>query len=174
MMGCVYCLQYIKQHDLELGSIWDVSRSGPTSNSNPMIVSGNGNGKGSSTSSSNYSSNGNGKHPAITQQVEPPTPAAAAAAAAAGCTASSNGNNGSSSPKPEVPEGQEEFTTWKFRSSGVAKRTIDFIWYSKQQLVPTSRWCMLSEAEIGPEGLPSRHYPSDHMCVTCQFAWKDQ
>eukprot|EP00775_Hariotina_reticulata_P003332 gene3332-3609_t len=68
----------------------------------------------------------------------------------------------------------EEFTTWKFRSSGVAKRTIDFIWYSKQQLVPTSRWRMLSESEIGPEGLPSRHYPSDHMCVTCELAWKDE
>jgi mRNA deadenylase 3'-5' endonuclease subunit Ccr4 len=65
-----------------------------------------------------------------------------------------------------------EFTTWKFRSSGAAKRTIDFILYTHAQLVPTSRWRMLSEAEIGPAGLPNTRYPSDHMAVACQFSWR--
>ena len=27
------------------------------------------------------------------------------------------------------PEGEPFFTTWKFRSDGASKRTIDFIWY---------------------------------------------
>jgi mRNA deadenylase 3'-5' endonuclease subunit Ccr4 len=67
-----------------------------------------------------------------------------------------------------------EFTTWKFRSTGAVKRTIDYIWYSQQQLAPISRWRMLSESEIGPEGLPSKQYPSDHMCVTCRFGWVEQ
>ncbi|KAF6265890.1 Endonuclease/exonuclease/phosphatase [Scenedesmus sp. NREL 46B-D3] len=91
---------------------------------------------------------------------------AAAAAAAAGGDDSSSSSS-SSSPVP-AQEG-DEFTTWKFRSTGAVKRTIDYIWYSEQQLAPTSRWLMLSELEIGPEGLPSKQYPSDHMSWVDKF-----
>ena len=35
-----------------------------------------------------------------------------------------NSSNGASSPE------QEPFTTWKFRSEGVSKRTIDYIWWA--------------------------------------------
>jgi hypothetical protein len=120
-------------------------------------ASSNGNGNGHKSHSQ---SNGNGKHPDA-QSSE-------AAAAAAGNESSSS----TSSPAPAA-EGAE-FTTWKFRSTGAVKRTIDYIWYSQQQLAPISRWRMLSESEIGPEGLPSKQYPSDHMCVTCQFGWLEQ
>lgn len=141
-------LQVIKHHKLGLNSIWDV----PWRRSSSSISNGKGYSNGSSNgterlaaSLSNGSSGSNGAHP----------PAAAAA------------DDDASQPAQEGCE----FTTWKFRSTGVAKRTIDYIWYSKQQLTPISRWRMLSEAEIGPEGLPSRQYPSDHMCVACQFGW---
>ena len=39
-----------------------------------------------------------------------------------------NSSNGASSPE------QEPFTTWKFRSEGVSKRTIDYIWWALGQL----------------------------------------
>ena len=35
-----------------------------------------------------------------------------------------NSSNGASSPE------QEPFTTWKFRSEGVSKRTVDYIWWA--------------------------------------------
>lgn len=111
--------------------------------------------------------------------------ATAAAATAAASGGSSNGHQsdagtaaaaGSSDEqgKPAPVQQGCEFTTWKFRSNGVAKRTIDYVWYTGAQLVPVSRWRMLSEAEIGPAGLPSPVYPSDHMAVTCQLAWVDR
>lgn len=136
----------MRQHALALGSIWDV----------PWKVA-----EGAMVSSHNSCSNGNGK----SQQSKTDTGTAGSG---------SYGPNGTAVQK-QCSDVQQalEFTTWKFRSDGVAKRTIDYIWYSKQQLVPISRWRMLSEAEIGPQGLPNMIYPSDHMCVTCEFGWSD-
>lgn len=170
-------VQVIMDHRLGLQSIWNVpwskgSSAGSNSNGNvhshgsssngTAAASANGNGHRSSSHSNGNgkSSNGNGAHP--------PDAAASQAAGAAADDESSS----SSSPQPAT-EGTE-FTTWKFRSTGAVKRTIDYIWYSQQQLAPVSRWRMLSESEIGPEGLPSKQYPSDHMCVTCQFGWLEQ
>lgn len=139
--------------------------------------------EGSNSSGKGVTLGGNGKHASTTQQSD----ASSAAVAAAG-PADGGGSSRESPQQPPVAtaaaaaaasEGQQqqpaqegcEFTTWKFRSNGVAKRTIDYIWYTGQQLVPVSRWRMLSEAEIGPAGLPNTRYPSDHMAVTCQFGW---
>jgi len=174
-----------------LNSIWDVPwAAGATSPNNGSNGS-----KGSSSSaaaaeptnggsSSSNSSNSGGVNKAGSNGKQSggayvPSDAAAVAAAAA-----SNGNGHQSEaaaaaagvghqPGPAPAQEGSEFTTWKFRSNGVAKRTIDYVWYSNSQLVPVSRWRMLSEAEIGPTGLPNTVYPSDHMAVTCQFGWVD-
>jgi nocturnin len=174
-------------HKLGLNSIWDVAwapgAAGRSNGSNGSNGKHGSNGKGSlqtvqpTNGSSSSSGLGNGKPSSSVG-------AGAAAAAAAASGGSSNGHQsdagaattGSSNEKGKPAAAQQgcEFTTWKFRSNGVAKRTIDYVWYTGAQLVPVSRWRMLSEAEIGPAGLPSPVYPSDHMAVTCQLAWVDR
>lgn len=97
--------------------------------------------------------------------ISPPVAAAVAAAAVVAldvCGSSSGGGV----PSPV------EFSTWKFRSKGECKRTIDYIFFSGDgKLRPTSRWRMLSEAEIGPAALPSCRYASDHVSVCADFEW---
>ncbi|CAL5221334.1 g3509 [Coccomyxa viridis] len=73
-------------------------------------------------------------------------------------------SNGASCPE------KEPFTTWKFRSDGASKRTIDFIWYSRDpRLRLLRRWRMPSEADIGESGLPCEGYPSDHLSLCAVF-----
>ena len=36
---------------------------------------------------------------------------------------------------------------------------------------PTLRWRMLTEAEIGPDALPSPAYGSDHQALMAEFEW---
>lgn len=141
----------IKRHALGLRSIWDAPwcASAGASNSGGGAPS-NGRGNGGRA-------NGNGK----------PQPAAADPQQLA--NEGQQQQNGSGQP-PAAAEGAE-FTTWKFRSSGVAQRTIDYVFYSGAQLAPVSRWRMLSEEEIGPLGLPSAAYPSDHVAVTACLGW---
>jgi hypothetical protein len=182
-------LQALQAHELGLNSIWDVpwaSSAGAAAGSNGTHGSnGNGSSNGKSSLSAapaQHSGNGNSSGGAASLGGNGKTATSMAAGAADAVAASSGGSSSSNNCQPSgageqaVPapaqEGQE-FTTWKFRSSGVAKRTIDYIWYTGAQLVPVSRWRMLSEAEIGPSGLPNTMYPSDHMAVTCQFGWVD-
>lgn len=173
--------------DLGLGSIWDVAwspgaacgSSGSNGCSNGKHAS---NGSGSLRAIQRTASSG-GSNGKSSGSIEAGAAAAATAAAArGGGSSSSNGHQsadaGQAEPaaaaaaeRPAAAQEGCEFTTWKFRSNGVAKRTIDYVMYSQAQLTPISRWRMLSEAEIGPAGLPSTVYPSDHMAVTCQFAW---
>ena len=135
-----------------------------------VVKPSNGGSRSSNGGSSSSSSNG-----------KPPSEAAATAAATNGngqhaqaAAAAAAESGGAVEPSPAPAQEGCEFTTWKFRSNGAAKRTIDYVWYSGSQLVPVSRWRMLSEAEIGPAGLPNTQYPSDHMAVTCQFGWADK
>ncbi|GMH39273.1 hypothetical protein BSKO_07171 [Bryopsis sp. KO-2023] len=74
---------------------------------------------------------------------------------------------------PVSGEKEEDLiTTFKHRSGGEAKRVIDYIWFSQQSgLVPSRRWMMPSESEIGPNGLPGVHYGSDHLAVCVEFEW---
>lgn len=77
----------------------------------------------------------------------------------------------------EVLAGQEEelLSTFKFRSSGMAKRVIDYIWIAgTERLEPVRRWQMPSEVEIGQNGLPGPHYGSDHVAVMVEFEWCEQ
>lgn len=181
---CVLFVQTIQQHGMGLNSIWDVPwAAGETSPNNGSNGS-----KGSSSSAAaarptnggSSSSNSGGVNKAGSNGRQSGGAYVGSDAAAAG----SNGNGHQSAaaaaaagvgqqPGPAPAQEGSEFTTWKFRSNGVAKRTIDYVWYSNSQLVPVSRWRMLSEAEIGPTGLPNTVYPSDHMAVTCQFGWVD-
>jgi hypothetical protein len=181
----------MNRDDLGLKSIWDVAWAPSTAGgSNGRNGSNGSNGR----SNGKHPSNGNGSLQAVQPTASSGSSnggsngkssgsveagAAAAAAARGGGSSSSNGHQQSAdagqaaaaaAPLSAAQEGCE-FTTWKFRSNGVAKRTIDYVMYSRAQLTPVSRWRMLSEAEIGPAGLPSTVYPSDHMAVTCQFAW---
>ncbi|GFH06560.1 endo/exonuclease/phosphatase domain-containing protein [Haematococcus lacustris] len=65
-----------------------------------------------------------------------------------------------------------EFSTWKFRSVGESKRVIDYIlWTRGRGLQPVARWRMLTEQEIGPTGLPTLRYPSDHVALCADFQW---
>ncbi|KAJ7560794.1 hypothetical protein O6H91_04G146300 [Diphasiastrum complanatum] len=77
----------------------------------------------------------------------------------------------------DVSDGGEDFepqfTTWKFRSTGVDQRTIDYIWLSKQDaMVPYRRWQLPDVLKIGDTGLPSSTIPSDHLPLLCELIWK--
>jgi hypothetical protein len=174
-------LQTLVVHRMGLKSIWDVPWGHETAAYSNGTASKNGkgslqtvqpsNGSSSNCSSSGAALGGNGNTPH-------PTEAEAAAAAASGGGSKQGGESAQGQAARAGQQGAplpaQEFTTWKFRSNGVAKRTIDYVWYTGAQLVPVSRWRMLSEAEIGPSGLPNTVYPSDHMAVTCQFGWVDK
>ena len=60
------------------------------------------------------------------------------------------------------------FTTWKFRPSGEADHTIDYIWHSPacrlEKAVP-----LPSKTEIGEDALPSLKWPSDHLPLVADF-----
>lgn len=185
----VVSVQTLMGHELGLNSIWDVpwapgaagcSSSGNGSNGNGKHSNGKGSLKAvqpTNGSSSSSGLGGNGKSASSSDA------GAAAAAAASGGSSNGHQSNGGEQGASTSPDEQDkpvpaqegcEFTTWKFRSNGVAKRTIDYVWYTGAQLSPVSRWRMLSEAEIGPAGLPNTVYPSDHMAVTCQFGWIEE
>ncbi|XP_028729170.1 LOW QUALITY PROTEIN: nocturnin [Peromyscus leucopus] len=73
------------------------------------------------------------------------------------------------------PDGQSEppYTTWKIRTSGECRHTLDYIWYSRHALNVTSALDLLTEEQIGPNRLPSFHYPSDHLSLVCDFSFSE-
>lgn len=73
-------------------------------------------------------------------------------------------------------DGQTEpaYTTWKIRPSGESCSTLDYIWYSHDAL---SVECLLdipTEEQIGPDRLPSYHYPSDHLSLLCDISFREE
>ncbi|XP_070819602.1 nocturnin isoform X1 [Chaetodon trifascialis] len=73
-------------------------------------------------------------------------------------------------------DGQTEpaYTTWKIRPSGESCSTLDYIWYTHDAL---SVECLLdipTEEQIGPDRLPSYHYPSDHLSLLCDISFREQ
>ncbi|XP_039769654.1 nocturnin isoform X2 [Ornithorhynchus anatinus] len=72
-------------------------------------------------------------------------------------------------------DGQTEppYTTWKVRASGEARHTLDYIWYSQRALRVESALGLLTEEQIGPNRLPSLHYPSDHLSLVCDFGFRE-
>lgn len=73
-------------------------------------------------------------------------------------------------------DGQTEpaYTTWKIRPSGESCSTLDYIWYTHNAL---SVECLLdipTEEQIGPDRLPSYHYPSDHLSLLCDVSFREE
>lgn len=65
------------------------------------------------------------------------------------------------------------YTTWKIRPSGESRGTLDYIWYTRDAL---SVECLLdipTEEQIGPDRLPSYHYPSDHLSLLCDISFRE-
>jgi len=65
------------------------------------------------------------------------------------------------------------FTTWKFREhDGIEDeqcRAIDYIFYKPEGFVPIAILTLPSKEDIGPNGLPSNEYPSDHLALETVF-----
>jgi len=61
------------------------------------------------------------------------------------------------------------YTTWKIRREGEICHTIDYVFYSKNNL--RVRNCLLfpESDEIGKDRTPSFRYPSDHFSLACDF-----
>ncbi|GBF95430.1 hypothetical protein Rsub_08392 [Raphidocelis subcapitata] len=141
--GSPACRELERQPGLKLQSVWSVPWAAGSGGGGGGGNSGGGGGGGGGTS-------GSGR------------------AAAAGSGGEGNGAGGgagaAAAPEPE-------FTTWKFRTGGEARRVIDFIYYGQPALAPSARWRMLGSAEIGPGGLPCAAYPSDHQAVLAAFEW---
>ncbi|CAF0867707.1 unnamed protein product [Adineta ricciae] len=66
------------------------------------------------------------------------------------------------------------FTTWKFKSREENKEkeesaTIDYIFYQPENLIPIAYLAFPEKRTIGPNGLPSATYPSDHLALQVVF-----
>ncbi|KAM6981379.1 nocturnin [Aplochiton taeniatus] len=73
-------------------------------------------------------------------------------------------------------DGQTEpaFTTWKIRPSGESCSTLDYIWYTREALAVETLLDLPSEEQIGPDRLPSYHYPSDHLSLLADISFREQ
>lgn len=73
-------------------------------------------------------------------------------------------------------DGQTEpaFTTWKIRPSGESCSTLDYIWYSHGAFTVDTLLDIPTEEQIGPDRLPSYHYPSDHLSLLCDVSFREQ
>ena len=60
------------------------------------------------------------------------------------------------------------YTTWKIRDIEV-RRTIDYIWYTKDSLRPNAFLQVPNPDQIGKDRLPSMNYPSDHVSLAADF-----
>lgn len=64
---------------------------------------------------------------------------------------------------------EPEFTSWKFREAGESIYSIDYIWYTSNQLAVSAVWSLPSREDIGMNGLPTMSYPSDHLAIGAEI-----
>lgn len=68
------------------------------------------------------------------------------------------------------------FTTWKFRERDGKEdeqcHCIDYIFYKPEGFSPNAILKLSTKEEIGSDGLPSNHYPSDHLALEAVFEIK--
>ncbi|UJR35677.1 hypothetical protein I4U23_028427 [Adineta vaga] len=69
---------------------------------------------------------------------------------------------------------EPSYTTWKFKSreeqnEKEESRTIDYIFYRAENLTPIAYLAFPDKRSIGPNGLPSANYPSDHLALQIVF-----
>ncbi|XP_019723094.1 nocturnin isoform X2 [Hippocampus comes] len=65
------------------------------------------------------------------------------------------------------------YTTWKIRPTGESCSTLDYIWYTHDSLSVDCLLDIPTEEQIGPDRLPSFHYPSDHLSLLCDISFKE-
>ncbi|XP_061901362.1 nocturnin isoform X2 [Entelurus aequoreus] len=72
-------------------------------------------------------------------------------------------------------DGQTEppYTTWKIRPTGESCSTLDYIWYTRNALSVDCLLDIPTEDQIGPDRLPSFHYPSDHLSLLCDIRFRE-
>ncbi|XP_029298059.1 nocturnin isoform X2 [Cottoperca gobio] len=72
-------------------------------------------------------------------------------------------------------DGQTEpaYTSWKIRPSGESCSTLDYIWYTHDALSVDCLLNIPTEEQIGPDRLPSYHYPSDHLSLLCDVIFRE-
>lgn len=66
------------------------------------------------------------------------------------------------------------YTTWKIRPSGESCSTLDYIWYTHDALSVDRLLDIPTEDQIGPDRLPSYHYPSDHLSLLCDISFREE
>ena len=68
---------------------------------------------------------------------------------------------------------EPQYTTWKFKGRDGTEReschTIDYIFYNPSGFQPIAVLEFPTKDEIGPNGLPSINYPSDHLALEVIF-----
>ncbi len=68
---------------------------------------------------------------------------------------------------------EPQYTTWKFKGRDGTERescrTIDYIFYTPNGFTPKAILQFPTKDEIGPNGLPSINYPSDHLALEVIF-----
>ncbi|XP_072292022.1 nocturnin-like [Eucyclogobius newberryi] len=69
---------------------------------------------------------------------------------------------------------EPSYTTWKIRQSGENRSTLDYIWYSRDVLRVHTLLDIPTEEQIGPDRLPSYHYPSDHLSLLCDLCFTQE
>ena len=70
-------------------------------------------------------------------------------------------------PLPQSP-GDAQWSTWKRRKDVTKKQMIDYIFHSKALSV-RKRLDVPDGQLLDPWGLPSQHYPSDHLALAVVF-----
>ncbi|XP_029715055.2 nocturnin isoform X3 [Aedes albopictus] len=72
--------------------------------------------------------------------------------------------------KAEVSAAYEPpYTTWKIREEGEVCHTIDYIFYSKDQITVKNCLMFPSGDDISQDRTPCYQYPSDHFSLVCDF-----
>ncbi|XP_058449856.1 nocturnin isoform X2 [Malaya genurostris] len=81
------------------------------------------------------------------------------------CSISSTGKTKAEQSAANEPA----YTTWKIREEGEVCHTIDYVFYSKDQISVKNCLMFPSGEEISPDRTPSYQYPSDHFSLCCDF-----
>ncbi|XP_064551476.1 nocturnin isoform X3 [Drosophila montana] len=66
------------------------------------------------------------------------------------------------------------YTTWKIREDGEECHTIDYVFYTPQQLKIKNCLEFPAGEQIGKNRTPSFQYPSDHFSLVCDFELLDE
>lgn len=66
-------------------------------------------------------------------------------------------------------EREPSYTTWKIREEGEVCHTIDYVFYSQDNMKVEAVLNFPNDEQIGQDRVPSFLYPSDHFSLVCDF-----